>query len=111
MNDSSMDDLEIDFPYDVKVLIESLMYDGITEIQHRRNRMMKENVESHTFVNFLRQSYQFKNALFHKYQIPPKKLKCNWCLLTSKMHSYFLSSTYVERCKAAFNIPMLDSSC
>ena len=111
MNDSSMDDLEINFPYDVKVLIESLMFDGITEIQHRRNRMMKENVESHAFVNFLRQSYQFKNALFHKYQIPPKKLKCNWCLLTSKMHSYFLSSTYVERCKAAFNIPMLDSSC
>ena len=67
MNDSSMDDLEIDFPFDVKVLMESLMYDGITEIQCRRNRIMKGNVESHAFVNFLRQSYQFIHALFHKY--------------------------------------------
>ena len=98
MNESSMDDLEIDFPYNVKVLIESLIYDGITKIQCRRNRIMKENVESHAFVNFLRQSYQFIYALFHKCHIPPKKLKCNWRLLTSKMHSYFLSSTYVERC-------------
>ena len=37
-----------------------------------------------------------------------QKLKCNWCLLTSKIHSYFLSSTNVERCKEAFNILMLD---
>ena len=108
MNDSIMVDLEIDFPYDVKVLIKSLMYDGITEIQHRRNRIMKENVKSHAFLNLLRQTHQFIYALFHKYRIPPKNLKCNWCLLTSKIHSYFLSSTYVEGCKAAFNIPMLD---
>ena len=69
---------------------------------------MNENIESNAFFDFLRQSYQFTCALFHKYRIPPKKLKCNWCLLTSKMHSYLLSTTHVERCKAAFNIAMLD---
>ena len=108
-NDINVEELQVNFPYDVNNFLESLMYDGITEIQHRCNRIIKELAGSTTFVNFLMDSYQFLSGLFHKFRIPPKKLKCNWCLLTSKLHTYLQSTAYLLKCKAAFNTATLTS--
>ena len=85
------------------------MCDGITEIQCRCNRIIKELATSTYFVKFLRDSYQFLSGLFHKFRIPPKKLKCNWCLLISKLYNYLQSMTYLAKCKQALNTGALNS--
>ena len=108
-NNINVEELQVNFPYDVNKFLESLMYDGITEIQCRCNRIIKELASSTTFVNFLRDSYQLLSGLFHKFRIPPKKLKCNWCLLTSKLYTYLQSTAYLSKCKAAFNTATLTS--
>ena len=100
-------ELQVQFPYDIMEYLESLMYNGITEIQRRCNKMIKELVNMNCFVNFVKDCYQFLSGLFHKFRIPLKKLKCNWCLLTSKLHTYLQCSDYLCKCKVAFNTAAL----
>ena len=67
INNENLEDLQLNFPYDVNTFLESLMYEGITEIQCRHNRIIKELASSTDFVKFFRDCYQFLSGLFHKF--------------------------------------------
>ena len=41
--------------------------------------------------------------MFDVYRIPPKKSKCNACVLCTKLHEYLTSNTVNQRCLLAFN--------
>ena len=52
---------------------------------------------------FITDGYKYINKLFDVYRIPPKKTKCNACILCMKIHEYLTSNTFNQRCLLAFN--------
>ena len=86
------------------------MTKGLTEIQQEHNALLRVFRESDAFKQFVIEGYKYLANLFDMYRIPPKKSKCNWCVLCSKMHDYLTLSNFDNKCMAAFNSTQLLSN-
>ena len=91
------------FPYDMGKIIYNQMFKGITQIQRDHNDLINSHRESDRFIEFIQNAYQYMRNLFDTFQIPPKKSKCNWCVLCAKIQDHLTSVHHNENCRKAFN--------
>ena len=83
--------------------IDEQMFKGVTEIQRERNELIKCHCESEHFIKFIQDAYQHVRNLFDTFHIPPKKSKCNWCILCAKIQDHLTCTHYNAQCMKAFN--------
>ena len=97
-------------PFDIQEFIQEQLLPEVTEHQITRNKCLQSASSTNNFQNFMHDAYSWVLDLFETFKIPPKKFKCNWCIMCSRLHSYFEGNMYERKCKLAFNCEHLSSA-
>ena len=95
---------DISVPFDINNFIKGLLHPEVTEIHKSRNAILTESLHKESFKCFVVDAYGMIVDLFETYKIAPKRTKCSYCVMTSKLNEYLTTSHYISKCKYAFSI-------
>ena len=110
IHDVSITDVhEEEFPFHWESFIEDNLLLGTNDIQKERNDLLLKAADTACFKKFCIAIYTEVQEMFALYRVPTKKTKCNWCVLSNKLHEFLKSTKYLQLIRLGFNITSLKS--